>query len=57
MPKEANPPNCSELRPIERYWGLVKKHLKTTKGSAENENDFGKWIGSTKKVGKVQLKP
>ena len=42
VPKEVNPPNCPELRPIERYWALVKKHLKTTKGSAENENDFGK---------------
>ena len=56
--KEVNPPNCPELRPIERYWALVKKHPKITKGSPENENDFGKkWIGFTKKWGKVQLKP
>ena len=46
VPKKANPPNCLELRPIERDWALVKKHLKTTKGSAEN--DFvKKWIGSS----------
>lgn len=25
VPKEANPPNCPELRPVERYWALLKK--------------------------------
>ena len=52
VPKEANHPNCPELSPIERYWALVKKHLKATKGSAKNENDFGKkWLSSTKNSG------
>lgn len=26
VPKEANPPNCPELRPVERYWALIKKN-------------------------------
>ena len=28
VPKDANPSNCPELRPIERYWALVKKTYK-----------------------------
>ena len=28
VPKEANPPNCPELRPIERYWALMMRTLK-----------------------------
>jgi len=57
VPKEANPSNCPELRSIERYWALVKKHLKTTKGSAQNKNDFGKkWSSSTKKVDEDTVK-
>ena len=31
VPREANPPNCPHLRPIERYWALVKRGLKSTK--------------------------
>lgn len=57
VPKEANPPNCPELRPIERYWALVKKQLKATKGSAQNEKEFGKkWAASTRKVRKETVK-
>ena len=33
--KEAIPLNCPELRPIERYWTLVKRKLKSTKKGIE----------------------
>lgn len=38
VPKDANPPNCPELRPIEKYWALVKQTLKKTNQEA---NDIG----------------
>ena len=34
VPKEANPLNCPELRPIERYWALVKRELSQYKQQA-----------------------
>lgn len=40
VPKDANPPNCPELRPIERYWALMKRALKKTKRTAKNEKAF-----------------
>lgn len=44
VPKEANPPNCPELRPIEKYWALMKRSLKNTKKVSQNERDFqNKW--------------
>lgn len=49
--REANPPNCPELRPIERYWALVKRELKTTHKRAETSADFrNKWNSAAKKV-------
>lgn len=27
LPKELNPPNCPEVRPIERYWAIIKQKL------------------------------
>lgn len=27
VPKDLNPPNCPELRPIEKYWAIMKGHL------------------------------
>lgn len=51
VPKEANPPNCPELRPIERYWALVKKELKKTKQSSRTVQDFRrKWKTASEKV-------
>lgn len=51
VPKESNPPNCPELRPIERYWALVKKELKLTKKRAKDMKDFRcKWNAAAKKV-------
>lgn len=40
VPKDANPPNCPELRPIERYWALMKQSLKKTQKTAKNSTDF-----------------
>lgn len=27
VPKHLNPPNCPEIRPIERYWAIIKRKL------------------------------
>lgn len=44
VPRDANPPNCPELRPIERYWALMKRTLKRTKQVAPNKEIFrNKW--------------
>ena len=49
--REANPPNCPELRPIERYWALVKRQLKTTNKRAQTIADFrNKWNNAAKNV-------
>jgi len=51
VPRETNPPNCPELRPIERYWALVKRELKATKKEAKDITDFrNKWNAAAKKV-------
>lgn len=55
--KMSNPPNCPELRPIERYWALIKRELKTTKKEARNIKDFrNKWKAATKKVPETTVK-
>lgn len=40
VPREANPPNCPELRPIERYWALIKRSLKKTRKVAKTATEF-----------------
>lgn len=51
VPKDMNPPNCPELRPIERYWAIVKLKLRKTSKEAKNIKDFKiKWTNATKKV-------
>ena len=40
MPKSANPPNCPELCPIEKYWALVKRKLFETNEKANGIDDF-----------------
>lgn len=40
VPKEANPPNCPEFRPIEKYWALIKRELKKTKATALTVENF-----------------
>jgi len=57
VPKEANPPNCPELRPIERYWALVKRKLKETKSEAKDIIHFrDKWKVAAKKVPEATIK-
>jgi len=57
VPKEANPPNCPELRPTEKYWALVKRNLKETKGEATNIKSFqDKWKYGAKKVTETTIK-
>lgn len=57
VPKEANPPNCPELRPIEKYWALVKQILKKTNREVKDMTQFKlKWNAATKKVSKETIK-
>ena len=56
VPKEANPPNCPELRPIDRYWAHMKKKLKYTNSVARNIQDFKKkWRNQVKNIDKVHV--
>lgn len=51
VPKELNPPNSPELRPIEKYWALCKRQLFEQGGVAENLGEFKKmWARAAKKV-------
>lgn len=53
VPKDMNPPNVPQCRPIERYWALVKAILKKTEGAAEGIKDFEeKWKRASEKVDK-----
>lgn len=36
IPKDMNPPNCPQFRPIEKYWGIVKAKLKKTGNVIKN---------------------
>jgi len=57
VPKTANPPNCPELRPIERYWALVKRQLKENKKPAKSLADFKiKWKQASGKVNRTTIK-
>lgn len=47
VPKLCNPPNCPELRPIEKFWAIMKQmlkksanHAKTSKTSRKNGNEW-----------------
>ena len=57
VPREANPPNCPELRPVERYWALVKREMKSTKEVVDNVKNFSrKWNLSSKKITENTIK-
>jgi hypothetical protein len=44
LPKEMNPPNCPQFRPIEKYWAIVKGKLLKNGGSATEVNKMRqKW--------------
>ena len=40
MPKTENPPNCPELRIIEKYWAIIKRKTKKTKMLCRNIKDI-----------------
>lgn len=40
IPKEMNPPNCPELRPIEKYWALIKMKLRKWPKVVKNANSL-----------------
>lgn len=51
VPIEANPPNSPHIRPVEKYWALVKQVLKKHQKLAKNSVSFQKyWISAAKKV-------
>jgi transposase len=51
VPKTANPPNCPELRPIERYWALIKRELSGKKTDVKNAKHFHQiWTKAAKSI-------
>lgn len=51
--KSENPPNCPQLRPIERYWGIIKRILRSDGRDITSLEDFKKmWVASSKKIKK-----
>ena len=52
VPKNINPPNTPEPRPIERYWALTKAKLRKDGRCARNVDEFKKfYLSIQKKVG------
>ena len=46
-----NPPNCSRLRPIEKYWAIVKQYLRKICKPPKNIEEFkNRWKTASKKV-------
>lgn len=44
IPKELNPPNCPQLRPIERFWAIMKRKLKVNGSVVKSINELRtKW--------------
>ena len=57
VPRDANPPNCPELRPIERYWALVKRRLKSTSRRVDDIKKFRtSWNNAAKGVSETTIK-
>lgn len=49
--KANNPPNCPELRPIERYWAIIKRYLRKDGREAQSIEEFKKmWSSASRKV-------
>lgn len=40
VPKDLNPPNCPELRPVEKYWSIIKGKLRKSGKVAKNYQSF-----------------
>ena len=50
VPKEANPRNCPELQPIERYGALVKREFSQCKQATTIEKFRKSWTKAAKSV-------
>ena len=42
VPKDFNPPNAPELRPIEKYWAIMKQALRKHPKEVKSEEDMKK---------------
>lgn len=40
VPKDMNPPNCPQLRPVERYWAHIKRILKNDGRAVKTAKEF-----------------
>jgi len=49
--KEENPQNCLELRPIERYWAIVKRNLLKNGSLSQNNIDMKKKLDACSRQG------
>lgn len=57
VPKAYNPPNCPHLRPVEKYWAIVKRNLIRDAGLAKSPKSMlMKWKKAMKKVGDEGVK-
>jgi len=51
VPKELNPPNCPEFRPIEKYWAIVKDIFRKTRAAITNDKSMlAQWNKCANKV-------
>ena len=56
IPKIHNPPNFQKLRPIEKYWSIVKGILKKSGGAAKDTNSMRlEWNSASNKVSRVLI--
>lgn len=54
VPKDVNPPNTPELRPIEKFWAIMKAKLVKTPKLIKNELELKKvWLKVSKQVGPI----
>lgn len=54
--KDINPPNCPQLRPIERYWAIVKRIFKKEGTVSQDMSDFKKnWSAASRKCTKATV--
>ena len=52
VPKDCNPPNTPELRPIKRFWAIIKWRLLKISKPAKDIKDFQKkWDKAGEKFG------
>lgn len=55
--KEMNPPNCPEVRPIEKFWAVIKSDLKKIRRPADTMEKFkSDWNRVVKKRGETLAK-